>query len=155
MGNRMVRQGQYAIVNGVEYAARVRGGGKVLLFIPRSGAKPDGWDFGANNTWSREVDASEVSDAFSIRTSATLDDVEVYVDVVNITDRTAVVRALESTGSHERDPQSPHPLLEPYRDSPYSIDWVAKVPWERLTNVDEGVGRIDPATGRRISEEPP
>lgn len=30
MGNRMVRQGQYAIVNGVEYAARVRGGGKVL-----------------------------------------------------------------------------------------------------------------------------
>jgi len=155
MGGRVVKRGQYVIVNGVEYAAWVRGGGKVSLFIPQIGPKPDGWGWGAESTWYREVDASEVSEAFSISTNAYLDDVEVYVDSVNITDHTAVVRAVESTSRSDAGAPPPHPLLEAFDDSPYSIDWIAKVPWDRLTNVDEAVGRIDPATGSRIHDETP
>lgn len=149
----MIKRGQYAVVDGVEYAARVRGGGKVFLFIPQTAPRPDGWDVGAADTWYREVDASEVTDAFEILTRAALDGVRVYVDSVNATDRTAIVRALESTSRGDNGAVPPHPLLEPADDSPYSIDWVAKVPWESLTDVYEACGRVDPATGRDLPDE--
>lgn len=147
-----MKRGQYAIVDGVEYAAWVRGRGKVSLFIPQIGPKPDGWGWGAESTWYREVDASEVSEACEVLTKATLDDVRVYVDSVNITDRTATVRAVQSTSRSDAGSPPPHPLLEALDDSPYSIDWVGRVPWDRLTDVYEASGRIDPTTGRDLPE---
>lgn len=148
----MVRSGQYAVVDGVEYAAQVWNG-KVSLFIPRSGSKPAGWELGGGQTWYRVVDAADVSQAFKAVTSAWLDDVEVYVDSVNAGDRTAVVRAIKPTSISDRGAPPPHPLLQPVDELPYSIDWVATVPWDRLTDVDEAVGRIDPSTGSRIYDE--
>lgn len=150
-----MRRGQYVIVDGTEYAARVWGGGKVSLFIPQTGPKPDGWILGRESTWSRKIDASKVSEAFSISTRAYLDDVEVHVDSVNATDRTATVRAVLPTSRSDYGAPPPHPLLEALNDSPYSIDWVGKVAWDRLSNVDEAVGRIDPSTGRPIDNENP
>lgn len=147
-----MRSGQYAVVNGVEYAAQVWNG-KVSLFIPRNGSKPDGWELGGGQTWYRVVDATDVSEAFKAVTRAWLDDLEVYVDSVNPHDRTAVVRAIKPTSISDRNAPPPHPLLQPIDDPPYSIDWVATVPWDRLNNINEAVGRIDPSTGSRIHDE--
>lgn len=141
MEGRVVRRGQYAIVNGIEHAAWVRGGGKVSLFIPQTGPKPDGWGLGADDTWYSEIDASEVSDAYS------------YVDSVNATNRTAIVRAVRPTSINDRSAPPPRPLLQPIDDPPYSVDWVATVPWVRLTEVSEAVGRIDPSTGSPVYDE--
>ena len=38
---------------------------------------------------------------------------------------------------------------------PYSVDRVATVPWNRLTEVSEAVERIDPSTGSPIYDETP
>lgn len=149
-----MRSGTYAVVDGVEYSA-MTWDGKVSLFIPRVGEKPEGWDLGADDTWYSEIDASEVSDAYSVRTRASLDDVKVYVDSVNATNRTAIVRAVRPTSINDRSAPPPHPLLQPIDDPPYSVDWVATVPWDRLTEVSEAVGRIDPSTGSRIYDEAP
>lgn len=150
-----MRRGQYAVVDGVEYAAQINWGGGVSLFIPRRGAKPAGWEMGGGQTWGRVVDAAKVSEAFEVLTTAMLDDVEVYVDSVDPGDRTAVVRAMRPTSISDRGAPPPHPLLHPVDDLPYSIDWVATVPWDRLTHIDEAVGRIDPSTGSRIYDEAP
>lgn len=152
-----MRCGQYAVVDGIEYEARVwgRGRGTVSLFIPQIGQKPDGWAPAREGTWYREVSATEVSDAFAISTRASLDHVAVHVDSVNAMDRTAIVRAVQATSRSDHGARPPHPLLTRLDYSPYSIDWVGKVPWDRLTDVDEVVGRIDPSTGRRIDDDAP
>lgn len=68
---------------------------------------------------------------------------------------TAVVRAIRPTSINDRSAPPPHPLLQPIDDPPYSVDWVATVPWDRLTEVSEAVGRINPSTGNRIYDEAP
>lgn len=149
-----MRSGHYVVVDGIEYAAQIWKG-KVSLFIPRSGTKPEGWEMAGGQTWGRVIDSGEVSEAYQVQTQARLDDVAVYVDSVNPTSREAVVRAIDPPYSSINDQHRPppHPLLEAVPEPPYSVDWKGVIPWNRLTDVSETVGRIDPSTGARIRGE--
>jgi hypothetical protein len=151
-----VRKGFYAVVAGVEYEAKLNRGA-VSIFIPQMGDRPDGWEWAGPERWYRVVEVADVSEAYEILTDAMLDDVPVHVDRVDPVARTAVVRAktppYSSMSDQHRPP--PHPLLEAVQDPPYSVDWMGIVPWDCLADVDEAVGRIDPATGEDLPDQAP
>ena len=92
---------------------------------------------------------------YKIRTIAKLDNVEVYVESVDPAAREAVVRAKKGASINDQNKTPPHPLLEAVPESSYSLIWMGTVPWDRLTDVDEAIGRIDPSTGSRIYDEVP
>lgn len=144
-----MRSGRYAVVDGVEYPVEIWKG-QVSLFIPRVGEKSEGWANGGFNTWCRVVDASEVSSAFEVLTSAMLDDVKVRVERVDPAAREAVVSAKKGASINDQYKTPPHPLLEAVPESSYSLIWMGTVPWDRLTDVYDACGPIDPNTGRYL-----
>lgn len=125
------------------------------VFVPFSAGEPEGEGWAADRVrgvWSRLVPPSEITRMHIVLTSASLDGVKVRVTGVNQDDRTADVRAenppYSSINDQHRPP--PHPLLSADPVSPYSIDWIGTVPWEALTQVDEIVAPLDPATGQGV-----
>lgn len=149
-----MRRGICAVVEGVEYKASLHAGG-VSIYVQGTPARPEGWEPGRRDSWGKALPLNAVSEAYEILTQAMLDDVAVYVDRVDPVAREAVVRAKNppypSMSDQYRPP--PHPLLEAVPEPPYNVDWKGVIPWDRLTDVSETIGRIDPRTGVRIRDE--
>jgi hypothetical protein len=148
VGDRTLRSGTYAVVDGVTYEAK-RNSDSVSIFLHHAGDRPHGWGWAGAGTAYRTVDPDDVSELYRVTTEAQLDGVDVHVDEIDPVAREAVVRARhpEYSSIDDQDKPPPHPLLRAVQNPPYSVDWVARVSWDLLSHVTETVGKIDPVTG--------
>ena len=149
-----MKSGIYIEWQGQEFSGESIGDRR-WIHVPISAPEPTGEGWAANRTlrvWSKLVPASEITRMYGVFTSAKLDNVEVYVEIVDPAAREAVVRAKKGASINDQNKTPPHPLLEAVPESSYSLNWMGTVPWDRLTDVDEAVGRIDPATGEDLPD---
>lgn len=131
----MIRVGEYAIVDGVEYSANVHYG-EIALFLPQSAPRPDGWLPSQGRRWKCRIPRSRASRLFSVYSYGYFKGILVSVRDVRPMD--------EAVGIYCKMGPSdvpPDPVFEEDPD-PGVPEWRAIVPWDMVTNVQEQITEI-------------
>lgn len=130
-----MRAGDYAVVDGVEYQAKVHGD-MVTLFLPRTQPCPQGWVRSQGDRWKMRIPRTNVSELYTVGSYANFEGIYVSVRQVFPATKTAWIYYI---GGSEEQPM--HPVFQPDPD-PGIAWWNATVPWDSLTDVVEPVTPI-------------
>ena len=135
MESTVIREGEYAVVDGVEHKAVIMTD-SLFLLLPQTVPCPDGWERAGGGGWRKLLPRSSASRLFSVYSYGYFKGILVSVRDVRPMD--------EAVGIYCKMGPSdvpPDPVFEEDPD-PGVPEWRAIVPWGMVTNVQEQITEI-------------